>query len=74
MKSPHAQQLAKIMKQNINPVAAKADKIQYDKETDELLAYVEGVKAALAQIDKSKPKPMFISDDSRLGFHPTASK
>ncbi|SEC13552.1 hypothetical protein [Pseudomonas anguilliseptica] len=59
-----------ILKAKHKPTEYAAEQEAADKKFAETLAFVEGVKAGLEQVEKSKTKPLFVSDDSAKGFKP----
>ncbi len=59
-----------LLKAKHAPDELKALQEAEDKKFAETLAYVEGMKAGLEQVEKSKSKPLFVSDDSPKGFKP----
>lgn len=59
-----------IMKQ-FHPEQYAEEQAQKEKDIAETLAFVEGIKAALEQVEKSKGKALFVSDPSSpCGFTP----
>jgi DNA recombination-dependent growth factor C len=62
--------LMDIIKQKHHPEQFKAEQEAEAKIFAETLAFVEGMKSALEEVQKSKAQPLFVSDDSAKGFKP----
>jgi hypothetical protein len=62
-----------LLKQRHHPEQYAAEQAEADRKHQETLAFIEGAKAALEEVEKSKATPFFVSDyTSPIGFKPAS--